>query len=428
MKTKKMRLVAVLGVLALVVAACGDGEGGSGDGGEAPEAGELGAVTVADGESIQIRSMQVLTGPDATLGIPEERATRMAVDDYGDIQGFSVEVGTSLDELCTADGGQAAGQIAASDDQVVGVVGTSCSGAAQAASPLLSDAGMVLISGSNTSPSLTSDFEGTPGENYFPGYYRTAHNDLIQGQASANFVFNELGIENVALIHDGDPYTQGLTTAFQNAFEELGGTITVHTSAARGTTDMVPVLTEVAATNPELIFAPVFIAEGTFLVQQAGGVSGLEDVPFMAADALQSPDFMSLPEAEGMYLSGPDLRFGDAAAGATEVTAEEFLANYEEAYGEAPTAPFWAHAYDATLILLEAINEVAVVTDDGLFIDRQALRDAMTGTENFEGITGTLTCDEYGDCAAGKIAIVQNSDPSDFDASMANVVYGFPEE
>lgn len=425
MKTKKMRLVAILGVLALVIAACGDGDGGAGDGDEAPEPGELGAVTVGAGEAIQIRSMQVLTGPDATLGIPEERATRLAVADFGDIQGFPVEVGTSLDELCTADGGQAAAQIVASDEQVIGVVGTSCSGAAQAASPLLSDAGMVLISGSNTSPSLTSDFEGTAGENYFEGYYRTAHNDLIQGQASAEFVLNELGFENVALIHDGDPYTQGLTTAFQNAFEELGGTITVHTSAARGTTDMVPVLTEVSATEPDLIFMPIFIAEGTFIAQQIGQVSGLEDVQLMAADALQSPDFMELPEAEGMYLSGPDLRFGDAAAGSTGVTADQFLSNYEEEFGESPTAPFWAHAYDATLILLEAINEVAVPVGDELFIDRQELRDAMSATSGFEGITGTLNCDDFGDCAAGKIAIIENTDPSDFDASLANVVFSY---
>lgn len=421
---KSLRLVVALVAVALVAAACGD----DGGGGEELEPGELGAVTVASGESIQIRSIQVLSGPDATLGIPEERATRMAVEHYGDIHGFSVEVGTSLDGLCTADGGQAAAQIVVSDTQVVGVVGTSCSGEAQSAMPLISEAGMVMISGSNTSPSLTSDFEGTAGENYYEGYYRTAHNDLIQGQASANFVFNELEITQVALIHDGDPYTQGLTTAFQNAFEALGGTITAHTSAARGTTDMVPVLTEVAATSPELIFMPIFIAEGTYIVQQIGQVSGLEDVALMAADALQSPDFMGLPEAEGFYLSGPDLRFGDATAGATGVSADQFLTEYEEAYGESPTAPFWAHAYDATLILLTAIEEVAVMDGDDLFIDREALREAMTATSSFEGITGTLSCDDFGDCAAGKIAIVQNTDPADFDASLANVVYGYPEE
>ena len=175
--TRRLRLVATLGALALVVAACGDG-------GSDFEAGELGAVTVEAGESIQIRSLQVLTTADATLGIPEERASRLAVADYGQIHGHDVDLGTSLDDLCSADGGQAAAQTIVADDQIVGVIGTSCSGAATAAMPLISDANMVMISGSNTSPALTSDLAGTAGSDYHAGYYRTAHNDLIQGRRS----------------------------------------------------------------------------------------------------------------------------------------------------------------------------------------------------------------------------------------------------
>ena len=49
-----------------------------------------------------------------------------------------------------------------------------------------------------------------------------------------------------AAIHDGDPYTQGLAQAFADAFEELGGTISVFTAVNKGDTDMTPVLTEVA--------------------------------------------------------------------------------------------------------------------------------------------------------------------------------------
>ena len=53
---------------------------------------------------------------------------------------------------------------------------------------------MVMISGSNTSPALTSDLAGTAGPNYNPGYYRTAHNDLYQGAAAANFAIDVLGV------------------------------------------------------------------------------------------------------------------------------------------------------------------------------------------------------------------------------------------
>jgi branched-chain amino acid transport system substrate-binding protein len=416
MKKTSMRLVAALGALALVAAACG--------GGTDFEAGALGAVEVGADESIQIRSLQVISGPNASLGIPEENAIRLAVVDYGVIEGHSVEVGTGLDDLCSADGGQAAAQTIVSDDQVVGVIGTSCSGAATAAMPLVSDAGMVMISGSNTSPALTSDLLGTAGTDYHEGYYRTAHNDFIQGAAAATFMKEDLGIDRVALIHDGDPYTNGLTSAFEAAFTDLGGTITVHTAIAPDQTDMVPVLTEVAATDPEALFMPIFIAAGTFLVQQIDDVAGLEDLVVMGADGLISEDFLPEPATAGMYFSGPDLRFGDNKS-STGKSADDFLADYEAAYGEAPTAPFWAHAYDATIMLLSAIDAVAVVDGDTLFIDRQLLRDELDKTANFDGMTGVLTCDDFGDCASGKITIVLNVDPANWEDTAANVVFSY---
>lgn len=420
---RSTRLVAALGALALVVAACGGGEGG-GD----FEPGELGAVTVEAGESIQIRSLQVITGPDATLGIPEERAIRLAVADYGQIAGHDVNVGTGLDDLCSADGGQAAAQTIVADDQVVGIIGTSCSGAATAAMPLVSDKGMVMISGSNTSPALTSDLAGTAGSDYHAGYYRTAHNDLIQGAAAANFMFSELGLMNVALIHDGDPYTQGLTSAFEAAFTELGGTITVHTSIPKGTTDAAPVLTEVAATSPEGVFMPIFIAEATAIAQQKGNVAGLEDVAFMGADGILSPAFIEdVPESAGFYFSGPDLRFGENTNESTDVNATEFLAAYEAEHNEAPTAPFWAHAYDATTLLLQAIEKVGVVDGDTLHIDRAALRDELTATSGYSGIIGTINCDEFGDCGAAKITVIHNEDNVYANAT-ENVVYSFVPE
>src|SRR5690606_10448605 len=164
----------------------------------------LGTVTISDGDAIQVRSLNAISGDVAFLGIPNERAMELAIEDYGQIKGHDVDMGTGLDDLCSNEGGQAAAQTIVADQNVLGVIGTSCSGAAVAASPLISDAGMVMISPSNTSPSLTSDLAGNPGSDYFPGYYRTAHNDLFQGRAVAEFVYNELGLTRAAAIHDGD--------------------------------------------------------------------------------------------------------------------------------------------------------------------------------------------------------------------------------
>jgi branched-chain amino acid transport system substrate-binding protein len=306
MKTKYRYLVGLLAAFALVAAACGDDTGDTTTEAPAtttaapttaapttaapttaapttaapqpPEAGPLGQVVLEAGEDIQIRSLQAITGPVAFLGIPNQRGTELAIEDYGDIMGHSVSLGTPLDDLCSADGGQAAAQTIVSDDSVIGVIGTSCSGAAVAAAPLISAAGMVMVSPSNTSPALTSDLQGTAGTDWNEGYYRTAHNDLFQGAGVARFVFDDLGLTKVAAIHDGDPYTQGLAKAFGDAFEALGGELVVFTAVNKGDTDMTGVLSEVAGFSPEAIYFPIFQPEGDFIVQQIGGISGLEDV------------------------------------------------------------------------------------------------------------------------------------------------------
>jgi branched-chain amino acid transport system substrate-binding protein len=106
-----------------------------------------------------------------------------------------------------------------------------------------------------------------------------------------------------------------------------------------------------------------------------------------------------------MYASGPDLSFENT------FYQDEFLPAYEQMFGSEPTAPFHAHSYDATMMVLDAVEEVAQEGSDGtLLIGRQALRDALYATSGFEGITGTLSCDEVGDCANPAIAVSQVQD------------------
>jgi len=430
--TKKMKfrhLGALLIVLSLVAAACGDDDAETTATTAAPVAeftpGALGAVDIAEGDAVEIRALQAISGDVEFLGTDQVRGIELAIEDYGDINGHAVNLGTVEDDLCSAEGGQAGAQAILAQEGVLGVIGTTCSGAAAAASPLLSAAGMVLVSGSNTSPSLSSDLAGTAGENYHAGYYRTAHNDLFQGATAARFAFEELGFTKAAAIHDGDPYTDGLATAFADAFIALGGEVVVYTAVNKGDTDMTAVLTEVSAGAPEIVFFPIFPPEGDFVIQQAGGVAGLDGVTWFGADGILVDSFMSLPESEGMYFSGPDLRFG-TNQGVTGVTYNELVTRYEADYGEAPPAPFHAHTYDAAMMLMSAIEAVAFVDEDGsMWVDRQALRTELDNTSGFSGVTGSLECDAFGDCGAQAIAIIQHLDSSDLATSKANVVYSF---
>jgi branched-chain amino acid transport system substrate-binding protein len=425
MKSRRiLGTVALVAALALVAAACGGDEAGSGT--TPPKAGALGAVTVAAGAPVKIAVFEATTGDGASLGTDQVRGVEIAVEDKGgklmDHPLELVKVDEAGNQSCgtAGPGAEAAQKIAAQKDEIVGVIGSSCSGAAVPAMGIFSPIGLTMISGSNTSPFLTTVDQQAVGENHKDGYFRTAHNDIFQGLAAAQCVFNTLGATKAATINDGDPYTVGLAQAFAKSFKEAGGEVVLETAVAKTDTDMTGVLNEIASKGAEIIFFPIFQPAGDFIAKQAKDISGLANTALMGADGLLSdtyvgskggrfviPEVHDTPQApkgteRGMYFSGPLPPPGGEY--------EAFLGKYQSKFGEAPIQAFHAHAYDAFNVLTAAIEKVAQKQSDGsLFIDRQKLRDAVQATKDFQGLTGSISCDKFGDCGAPRIAVFQAS-------------------
>lgn len=418
--TRGAGCLAVAALLA-TVGAC------SGDGAREPDidAGPLGTVVVEPGEAVQIRSLNSISGELIFHGLPIQRGVELAVADYGPIHGFDVDIGRGYDDLCSGDGGQSAAQTIIADADVVGVIGTTCSVAAVAAAPLITAAGMVMISATNASPSLTSDLAGNPGTNHHLGYYRTSYNGLVVGEALARFVYEELGLSTAATVHDGDPHTRAVTKAFADNLESLGGTVTRITAVNKEDTDMVTALIEIASTTPQAVFFSLFQPAGDFFADQARSVPGLEDVTLIADVPLLNDPFLALPQSEGLYFASPDQSFGNAPNESTGRTAIEVATHYETVYGEPPSAPYWAHSYDAAAMLLEAVASASRVIDGALVIDRSAVREHLRSVSGYSGLVGTLTCDEYGDCGTQRVLVVHHRDRDDIEATKSNIVYQF---
>lgn len=359
----------------------------------------LGCVEIGADDPVVISSMLVHSGANALLGEDSLGGIELAVlGRDGMLLGREIVV-VNEDSLCNAEGGQAAAQRIAADENILGVVGTNCSGAAAAALPIISEAGKVMISPSNTGPFLTNDVE-EEGGGYLPGYYRTAHNDLFQGALAAQFAIQVLEAGSAATIHDGDPYTDGLQGVMADTFAELGGEVVFQGAISKGDTDMTAILTEIATNAPDILYFPLFQPESDFITAQAKEIPGLENTILMTADGSFVPAFMeSVGDAGvGMFQSGPSVA-GEAY--------DEFLALWEEEIGGQPPSGFHAHAFDATNILLDAIEAVAFEADDGVTkVGRQALRDQISSLEGYVGLTGTLTCQSEspfaGDCATGE--------------------------
>ena len=393
--------LALVAVLSIVAAACADD--GAGDDGTVGDVDcatvEFGCVEVGADDPINIGVAQVVSGADATLGQDQVNGIELALDHRdGTFDGtngtvLDHEVTTTLeDDGCTAEGGTAATTALAADTSVVGVIGTSCSsGALGTGDTILSEKGVLLFSGSNTNPALTA--EGT----HQPFYARTAHNDRIQGAIVAEFTLgDDVGAQSAATMADESPYTQGLVAAFEQNFEAGGGTLTGSEQITSTDTDFQAPLRALAEGDPDVLYFPIFVAACTLVIKQAQAI--MPDTTLVVSDGCLSADTLKNAgaDADGVFASSPDISVFQS----DPFYADEFIPAYQEAFGSEPLSVFHAHAYDAVNILMDAIEAVAIENDDGsLSIPRQALRDEVFSTNGYEGVTGTITCTELGDCA-----------------------------
>jgi branched-chain amino acid transport system substrate-binding protein len=411
---KLFRLSAILTVVLLILAACSSNNGGgstaaTSSGAASASAGQdptavcaadpFGCVQYGPSDPINLGTALVISGANSSLGLDSQYGVKVAVALKGQVAGHDVKE-TDTDDGCSADGGTAAANQLKADTSIVAVVGTSCSSAGVPAAEILSQAGILLVSPSNTAPSLTDP------ATHQPFYARTAHNDKIQGAAMAEFACTVLKVTSAATIHDGSPYAQQLQQVFADNFKsKCNGTITDQEAITVGQTDFSSVLTKIGTGSPQLLYYPIFVAEGALITQQAKQTQGLASTILAGADGIQTPDFLSAAgsAAEGMYMSGPDLNFSGSFYEST------FIPKYKEISGEsAPISVFHAHAFDAANMIFDAIEKVALTDSSGnLYIPRTALKDAFLATSGYAGITGTLTCNTDGDCADAKISVVQ---------------------
>ncbi|MCB0112987.1 MAG: branched-chain amino acid ABC transporter substrate-binding protein [Caldilineaceae bacterium] len=405
---KRFMLFALLVVAALVLAACpapaAPADSGAAPAADAPsEAAEAapaeGAVVIAPGGKIRIGNSVALTGPIPDPGLDIRQAAEIAVDDLnaaGGVEGFEFELVVE-DGACSGDQGTVVANKFAADETIVAVSGGTCSGETFGLIPILTEARIPFVSPSATNPDVTSADCDVCN--------RVALSDALQGQVDATYARETLGLENIAVMHDNSDYGKGLAEVVQASFEAQGGTVTDFEGVQVGDTDFRAALAKIGASSPQLIFFGGYSTEAGLIAQQMKETPGLEETVFMSDDGAYTQQYLDTAGAagEGSYAS--------FVAGATDATSmDAFVQKYVEKFGVEPSelGPFHGQSYDTIQVIADAIKRVATVDGDGnLVIEREALISAIRDTSDLAGLTGTLTCDDMGECGAGGIQIFQ---------------------
>jgi branched-chain amino acid transport system substrate-binding protein len=374
-----------------------------------PVTDEIGVLVVPKGAPIVLGAYWVMSGADSALGIDEKRGVEIAIKDHGgSLLGHPIKLIVE-DSGCNAEGGQTAATKLASHPELVAVVGPACSSEATPGAPILWKAGIINICTACTAPSLTAP-DRKPD---YAGFLRTVYSDSDQGLYDAKYASEVLKAKTVVTVHDGSPYAQQLAAVMGKNFTSMGGKVLSQEAVAPTDVDMHPLLTRIATEKPDVLYFPVFVAAGAQILRQAKTTPGLDKTVLLGGSSLMAADFIEAAKdaAVGFHFTYPDV--SDNALGKGYPA---FVEKYKKAYGEGPVSGFHANAYDAAVLVFNAVQKVAVKDSKGdLYIGRKALRDAAFAVK-FDGISGPIACDPYGECAQFKPAVYEftSADPKSF--------------
>jgi branched-chain amino acid transport system substrate-binding protein len=357
-----------------------------------------GCAVYAPGEPIKIGFGGPMSGDISAFGIDSSQGIDIAFTDAGLFEGHAF-VQDPQDDQGSPEVGAAVAQLFSSDPTIVGIVGHLFSGATNAAMPIYAEAYLPMVSPSATLISLT--------EQDNPVFNRVVGNDKAQGLLAANFIFTNLGLKKLAIIHDGGAYGLALAERTRDVFTELGGEVVAFQGIEVGGTDYTAVLADIASKSPDAIFFGGYTGEAAVIANQKAG-AGMADVTFVSDDGVYGSQFVTLAGAnsEGVYATS-------AGRPADSTAVAEFDAKYLAAYGveTGSLSPYSWYSYTAAMVLVEAVKKTGLLgTDGNLYVPRAALVAAVRGTSGFQGLIGDITCDPTGECGTGGFAVymVQN--------------------
>ena len=390
---------------ALLLAACGTAPttSGGGSSGATRNGDSLSSCTC----TIVVASDFPLSGGDASDGVPTANAARLAVDQARQnrlLGGCSIQY-IPMDDASLALGRHDPQQGArnfsalAGNASVVGVVGPFNSNVAKAEMPIANEAGLVMISPSNTNPGLTipsADPDIDTASLRPTGkvtYFRVCTTDIVQGRGFATTALDTFHATTAFVMDDQETYGKGLADQFTKFYAQDGGHVVKRVTLPGTTQDFRAILTDAKYLNAQVIFFGGLSSTGGGIIRKQMVDLGLS-AQYMGG-AITDDEFFTQAGSSG------DGAYGAFAAPDTSRLAAgaKFASDYRAVFKAEPGV-YSANAYDATNIILTATRKVLIDNGGKVPADpttlRSLVRDAVASID-YNGAIGHTTFDANGD-------------------------------
>ncbi|MCJ7790100.1 MAG: ABC transporter substrate-binding protein [Candidatus Atribacteria bacterium] len=336
---------------------------------------------------IKIGAVGPLTGESSSAGLDELKGKQMAISDInakGGVLGKDIQLFFEDDASQPAQTASAAMKLIYQNG-VVAIIGAHNSACTLAVMEIIDKNKIPMVTPGSSSPKVTAI-----GNKWIT---RAFPSDAIQAKALVNYTLDTIGAKRIGIIYINDDFGVGGYNAVKKSLEERGENLAGAELFMGEDKDMSSPLTKLKANNLDALFIWCQFLPGSLIMRQAREMGW--DIPFYTSTGCVHPTIFELAgdAFEGTIQTVPFI------PNVPDPEIQEWVKRYEDKFGQEPSQNS-ARAYDATMILLNAIEKAGST-------EPEALRDAIRHTKDFQGIQGKITIDPDTGEYIGEVMIVK---------------------
>ena len=342
----------------------------------------LGVACAEDAVTLKIAHIGPTTGRAAQYGIATKQGAEVAAKEINEAGGkFRIELINEDDEHNVEKVINAYN--AALDAGAQMILGTTTSKPCETAGAQGYVDRVFFLTPSASSPAAIADKDNV---------YQICFTDPNQGSASAQYIAqHKLGTKIAVIYNNSDVYSTGIRDTFVKEAADLGLEIVSETTfSSDDNADFTVQVADAQNNGAEVLFLPMYYTPASLILKTAAD-KGYKPIFFGVdgMDGILGVEGFDTSLAEGVMLLTPFV------ASSKDEKVVNFVARYQEAYGEIPIQ-FAADAYDGIYILVAAAEKAGITSD----MSPEECCDLMIAAMqeiSYDGITGSMTWQSTGE-------------------------------
>jgi branched-chain amino acid transport system substrate-binding protein len=322
------------------------------------------------------------TGPAASLGIPEKNTIELLPTTIG---------GQKVNWIVLDDGSDTTKAVTntkklISEDKVDVVVGSTITPNSLAMVDVVADAETPMISMAASARIVD------PANPKTRWVFKTPQNDALMADAIAVHM-KANGVKTMAYIGFSDAYGDGWLAEMRRSAQTAGIKIVAEEKYNRNDPSVTGQILKIVAASPDAILIGASGTPGATPQKELATRNYKGKI--YQTHGVANPDFLRVVGKDGqgtLLPMGPMLVFEQLPdSNPIKKSAAEYIVKYEAKYGKDSRTTFGGHAWDAYLLLAQAIPEALKKAKPGTKEFRLALRDALENIKELVATHGVYT-------------------------------------